>query len=188
MIRLTEVVILCEDPQQFVFVHRFLLRAGVNRHRISVRPFPAGKGSGEQYVREQFAREIVAFRRRASRKSLALIVVMDADLDTVNHAKTRLWKTVTDVGDDRQPHERIALLIPRRNIETWIHFLLTRQEMDEVARYDKLERESDCHPAADRIAGKDEYRLHPGVPPSLCTACEEIRRIFPQKRCVADQP
>ena len=174
----TEVVVLCEDRQQWGFIYRVLTRNGVNRHRIRLRTQPSGKGSGKQFVQDEYAREVVEHRKRASRMNIGLIVMHDCDTETVEGSRNRLEESAT-----RSPGDRIALFFPRRNIETWIHFF-NGEEVDESTVYRKFEHESDCHKAADHLAAKDEYTISPNVPSSLIAACPEIRRIFPQKRCV----
>jgi hypothetical protein len=175
----TEIVILCEGKQDEVFLRRFLKQNGYGPHRVRTRPYPAGRGSGKQFVQDEYAKEVVEHRRRANRMNIALIVMHDCDTETIEGSRAMLERSAR-----RSPHERIALLLPRRNIETWIHFLQDGGPVDESTSYPKLLRESECHNVADRIAAKNEYRLSIDVPHSLRAACPEIRRIFPQKRCV----
>lgn len=174
-----EIVILCEGKQDEVFLRRFLKQNGYGHHRVRCRPYPAGRGSGKQFVQDEYPKEVVEHRRRATRMNIALIVMHDCDTGTVEEGRARLERSAV-----RGPHERIALLFPRRNIETWIHFLQDGQPVDESKSYGKLARESECHDAVDRLAAKNEYRLSADVPSSLRAACPEIRRIFPEKRCV----
>lgn len=176
----TEIVLLCEGKQDEVFMRRFLTGNGVHRHRVRVRPYPAGQGSGSQFVQEEYSKEVFEHRRRANRMNIALIVMQDCDTRTVDERRKTLEQSAA-----REPNERIALLFPKRNIETWIRFLTDGEAVDETQRYPKLRgRESECHAAADRLASKDEYRLTPDVPDSLRAACAEVQRIFPAKRCV----
>jgi len=176
----TQVVVLCEDRQHWVFAYRFLTQSGVHARRIRAAVSPSGQGSGEQYVREQYPIEVAEQRKRAARLNSALIVIQDCDTRTLESRLATLEQSVA-----RVPNDRIALLFPKRNIETWIHFLADGEAVNEVDRYPKLRgRESECHDAADRLAAKNEYRLSAAVPPSLCAACTEIQRIFPHKRCV----
>lgn len=176
----TQVIVLCEDRQHWVFAYRFLTRNGVHGRRIRARVSPSGQGSGEQYVREQYPVEVAEQRKRAARLNSALIVIQDCDVTTLEGRRATLEQSA-----EREPNDRIALLFPKRNIETWIQFLTGGQAVNEVDSYPKLRgRESDCHDAADGLAAKNEYRLSADVPPSLRAACPEIRRIFPDKRCV----
>ena len=175
----TQVVVLCEDRQHWVFAYRFLTQNGIHGRRI--RPnFLPGQGSGEQYVRVQYPIEVAEQRKRAARLNSALMVIQDCDVRTLAGRRATLEQSAA-----RGPNDRIALLFPKRNIETWIHFLTDDEAVNEVDSYPKLRgRESECHNAVDRLASKNEYRLATDVPPSLRAACPEIRRIFPEKRCV----
>lgn len=175
----TQVVVLCEDRQHWVFAYRFLTQNGVHGRRI--RPnFRPGQGSGEQYVRVQYPIEAAEQRKRAARLNSALIVIQDCDVRTLEERRATLEQSAA-----RGQNDRIALLFPKRNIETWIHFLTDGEAVNEVDTYPKLRgRESECHNAVDRLAAKNEYRLSADVPSSLRAACPEIRRLFPEKRCV----
>lgn len=175
----TEIVVLCEGKQDEVFIRRFLDGNRVNPRRIRIRQYPGGQGSGKQFVQEEYSKEVIAHRRRATRLNVALIVMHDSDNETEAECRTRLEGSAR-----RAQTERIALLFPRRNVETWIQYLMNGQLVDEETRYPKLRRESECHAAVDRLAAKDEYRLSDDVPASLRAACQEIRRVFPEKRCV----
>jgi len=79
--------------------------------------------------------------------------------------------------------ERIAIFIPKRNVETWIHFLMG-EDVNETDEYKKFSAESECASAVARLAAKSEYWLTADVPPSLRAACNELLRIFPTRRCV----
>ena len=175
----TQIVVLCEGKQDGVFLRRFLVRSGVNSDRIRIRGYPAGRGSGKHFVQEEYAKEVEAHRKRAAKMNIGLIVMQDCDEATVEATRASLEESAM-----RRKDERIALFFPRRNIETWIHFLINGDEVDESKAYPKLARESECHEAVDRMAEKPEYRLSSKVPHSLRAACAEIRRLFPEKRCV----
>jgi hypothetical protein len=78
----TEVVVLCEDHQQWVFIRRFLIRNGVNPRRIRLRSYPGGRGAGEQFVREEYSKEVATYRSRSANLHIALIVMQDCDTKT----------------------------------------------------------------------------------------------------------
>lgn len=180
-----EVTILCEGRQDEVFIRRFLNECGINRHRIRVVPYPKGKGAGEQHIREQYPTEVKAHRSRAAyQKSLYLIVMTDADTKTVTKRQRELEDALSVAGQDRRKAtERIALFVPKRNVETWIHYLMGKK-VNETDAYPKLTAEGDCETSVKRVAAKSEYRLTADAPPSLRLACGELTRIFPTKRCV----
>lgn len=121
-------LILGEDRQHQGFIYHWLRGRGVPIGKILLLPLPAGKGAGEQYVRRQYAQQVEDLRRR-NYLTLALIVVIDADTATIKHRTDEL-----DACIARQREERIALVIPRRNIETWIRYL-TDPPVDEETDY-----------------------------------------------------
>lgn len=96
----------------------------------------AGTGSGEQWVRKRFAQEVGAYRRRHAKT--ALIVVIDADKLLVQERLAQLDRNLDEAQADhiRPDAERIARLIPRRNIETWI-LCLNDVQVDEENDYKK---------------------------------------------------
>ena len=79
MSRQVQLVLLCEDQQHEVFVRRFLAAAGWSTRRLRIQMAPPGKGSAEQFVREQFPKELQAYRSNRIRLSLGLIVIRDGD-------------------------------------------------------------------------------------------------------------
>jgi hypothetical protein len=76
------------------------------------------------------------------------------------------------------PCQRIAIVIPRRNIESWVHFAETRQ-IDETTDFKPQYRDSKaCRNAADvAIEICRTSTDQSAVPPSLATACLELRRV-----------
>jgi len=69
-------------------------------------------------------------------------------------------------------------LIPRRNIETWIHHL-SGQTVDEATTYPKLDREGACQPGVDRLVAIFRSGEIPGdCPDSLRRAIEELKRVL----------
>lgn len=113
-------IVLAEDKRQQAFVHRFLKRLNY-RHRIQFDSLPAGKLAGEQWVRQRYAANIEAYRTRRARAETALVVVIDADTHTVAQRAKQLAKTLKDRDIPRRDaEEEIVLLVPKRNIETWI--------------------------------------------------------------------
>jgi hypothetical protein len=90
-----------------------------------------------------------------------------------------------DVTFDTANEERVLVLTPRRNIETWIRFLGEGDErVDEETDYHPVHRgrESECRPQADRLAAacKKQKVLPESMPSSLKQACEECHRRFGQ--------
>lgn len=172
------VVILSEDTQSECFMRRFLHRRGWDRRQIRVETLPRGQGSGEQWVREKFINELKAYRSRSSRAATCLIVASDADDKTVNERIQTFRNMCDEAGVAfRKEGERIALIIPRRNIETWLAYL-RGEAVNEVESYRKYGFESECR---EQVVRLDEMcrqqKLAPQPPASLESACNEFKRI-----------
>lgn len=176
--RYSGIVVLCEDLQQRVFVYRFLCRKGIQQHSIRINQCPKGKGSGEQYVRERFHVEVRGIRSRPH-LSVALIVVSDAD---VQPTQTRLFQLAQALKDHGQKppaaNEAIAILTPKRNIETWIHYLLGTavNEDQEYAKFPEEQRK--CEPAVQALVRDCPTAMKIDAPPSLLVACNELTRLL----------
>lgn len=174
-------VVLCEGLQDYVFFRRALSTLGIAGHDIRAVMAPGGKGSGEQFVRENYTKEVAAQRLRTARRRAVLLVVTDADVLSVSDRAASLAKTLSDASvPPRAAKEAIALLIPKRNIETWIQFYVSGPPVDETTVYPKLTgRESECWPAADAFAANAKDGKTPtGAPPSLPLALVEAGRIL----------
>jgi hypothetical protein len=175
--KLSEVTILCEDQQQEVFVRAFLAACGVIPRRIRVLPYAVGKGAGEAHVRHRYPEQVLSYRQRANKLNIALVVITDADTLAVADRRYLLEKTLASAGvPPREPDERIALIIPKRNIETWVYFLLGEQ-VDEETDYPHLDRPREIKEVVRRLADNRSQPLAPGAPPSLIAACDERLRI-----------
>ena len=145
-------ILLCEDKQMHCFIRRFLLSQGIEARKINALPLPAD-GCGEQYVRLQFPRYLKALRSH-SFDSNVLVTVIDADKKSLSERKTQLNEAceVSDVPI-RTTKDKLILLIPKRNIETWIK-CFNGDAVDEEQDYAHFLKghESDCYVAADRMS------------------------------------
>jgi hypothetical protein len=128
------VYVLVEDQRQRQLIYRFLVKTGFKPHQMSFTLSPSGQGSAEQWVRENFARQAGKCRARNARAATGMIVMLDADMRTVQERLDALGDALACAG--QQPIDRnrdpIARLIPKRNVETWI-LCLGLQEPQEQA-------------------------------------------------------
>jgi hypothetical protein len=172
-------MILAEDKQQRTFAER-LLKELSYKNKLRSLGLPAGQGSGEQHVRQQYAHEVGELRRRSGHLQLALVVVIDADSREIDERQRQLADELESASlQPRSADERIVHLIPRRNIETWIEYLLGRP-VNETDTYQRLTgRERDCQPAVRRLVELYRSTQPPptGCPPSLAVAIEELRHL-----------
>ena len=109
-----------------------------------------------------------------------LIVLIDADKKTVEERLKQLDDALIENSQQlRQPSEAIAIFVPKRNIETWIHHLQC-ENVDEETEYTKFKKQSDCKPYLDKLVNQCyQGNLDENAPPSLKAACGELQRILP---------
>lgn len=178
MLDYTQVVILCEDRQQEIFARCFLIKCGIHPRRIRVKIAPTGGGSGEQFVRRNYPAEVKTFRSR-NYLNISLVVFIDADPGcTVNDRLIQLENELKDASiEKRKLNEKIAIFIPKRNIETWIHYLKGIQVNEDEA-YPKLDNPSSCKAEVQQLAENRNNPLPNAAPDSLKNACPEMHRIL----------
>jgi hypothetical protein len=151
------VIVLVEDRLQQQFFLRYLRRAGIEQHAMRFVSYPAGAGSGEQWVREQFASEVLALsgQTRAPRD--------DAQADGI-----------------RPDAEQIARLVPKRNIETWV-LCLNNAEVDEETDYKRTRNDwpNLIRPGIETLYSwtRPNAQLPTGCVPSLRLGVAELRRL-----------
>ena len=184
MSRNVSIVILCEDRQHAAFVRRFLESTGKGARVQRVVISPAGRGSGEQFVRLKDAEELTYYSSRKHRVEQALIVIIDADKRTLADRIEQI-ESGCDQGskERRHPDERVAIFVPARNIETWLAYL-DGQQVDEGRDqpYPKLDRERDCQRHVDVLFEMCQRgKLRPPAPASLEAACTEYQRRVASK-------
>lgn len=179
--RNVSVIILCEDTQQDVFVRQWLESKGLNSRKFRVLKNPLGRGSGEQFVRSRYPIEVEELRRVGtySPVGLSLIVMIDADLFTVQQRHDELDRKLEEaLLNPRGNDERIAILVPKRNVETWIHYM-SGPTVNETDIYPKLGKPNDCKVY---VKGFIERPLTPEqlnvAPTSLHLAVDEMSRVL----------
>ncbi|MEN6445711.1 MAG: hypothetical protein ABFC98_06645 [Candidatus Cloacimonas sp.] len=171
-------VICCEDKQQECFARRFLKGLGFEPRQLFFKINPAGKGSGEQWVREKFIEELKIYYTK--QRIYALIAIIDGDTKGVEERITQFNNICKEYRVQvRSNNDAIAIIVPTRNIETWIHYL-NGEIVDEETVYPKLKCESDCQIAVKNLVTMCKSNgLSQDAPPSLHSACEEYRsRIY----------
>lgn len=177
----SQVIVLCEDAQTECFIRKFLCQRlrWCNRRNIRSEVLPKGVGSGEQWVRKGFLKELKAYRSRMARARTCLIVAIDADTMTVAQRLRQFEQACMEEGIPfRSDAEEIAFMIQKRNIETWFAYLREEMGVDEDETYTRYDNEGDCHADAAKLAEMcARQQLAPLPPPSLQYACEEFSRV-----------
>ena len=114
-----QVIVLCEDKQE-VFVRRFMKPR--TNHPIRIVSAPVGEGAGEQFVREQYPRQLRALR--AATVNVVLVVMIDGDTAGSVERMRQLDESCRLSGiTPRTDADRVIVLVPERNIETWLAYL-----------------------------------------------------------------
>lgn len=157
-------------------------------------PIPDGQGSGKQSVLNQFPDQVRLCRRRNNRASTSLIAMMDADELTVDRVLNYLDEKLTSTGQDRIDRARdpISRVIPKRNIETWISYLISNQaeradtnESRDIKRTKTKKEWDDLTPLA--VEAFFNWHRFPADRPaslldSLAQSFQEIPRALPADR------
>jgi len=184
MTKPTTLILLCEDDTTSM-----MLRAYLKRHGIShgIRMNVTQSGSGFDWVLRHYEMEIDAYRVSKAKVVTWLIVAIDADQGSVpgriNQLDARLKQSeVQRVREMRVEDERIARLVPRRNVETWL-LALTGTAVTEEVDYKNTKDKEDWLDLAEP-AGLELFnrtRTNADIPahfvPSLQHAVHELRRL-----------
>lgn len=135
---------------------------------------PSGRGSGEQWVREMYAKELKNYHR--GHINYAFLAIVDGDKHGVQGRIQQFDNRCRELEiPNREPDDKAAIIVPTRNIETWIRYL-EGNIVDETSSYPKLRFASECKTAVNRLL---EYCKDAGLPNdapnSLQMACSEFR-------------
>ena len=186
------IYVLAEDQCQRQFIYRFLAKAGFNSRQMTIEMSPSGQGSAEQWIRQNFVRQTKICRARKARASTGMFVLLDADNRSVQEHLRELDAAL--IAEDQPKFnsttDKIARLIPKWSIETWILFLISNGvhmpplSEDEPYKNSKAEEEwSELIPGASetffawtRAAAKIPNNLLN----SLQLALQEIPRALPK--------
>jgi hypothetical protein len=183
-----------EDQRQMQFLYRFLLCQGIRPHEITIDFSPSARGSAEQWVRENFARQAGKCRARNTRASTGMFVMLDAVTRTIRERLNALDEALTGAEQPPVSRERdpIARLIPKRNLETWILFLSARgaanpvvDEQQDYKQRKTTEEWSGMIPPASEVLlawTRPDGELPDNLLDSLRLGLQEIPRALPTGR------
>lgn len=182
MKRQAQLILLCEDTQQEAFLRRFFTSMGWNGRRLRVNRSPLGKGSAAQFVREEFPKELDAYRKNRNRVGCELVAMLDGDASGVNARLTELDEACSQSSVPlRDKADRVAVLVPTWNIEAWLAYLSGNTVDESTKNYPRLQRPRDCRLHVDSLVGMcREGRLREPSPSSLQSACQEYRTRIAQ--------
>lgn len=169
-------VLLCEDDPQEQLVRSYLKKSGLNTEPPGFFPRNASRevhGGNVGWVLREFPRELEACRWRHSRHAnTLLIVVIDADDNTVAERRGDL-----NQRSQMSAADPIAVLIPKRHIETWIRAALGRQVNENDSYKNPEPKKSEIRAAGNEIHGWARNNPIPGP-----TCVDSLRVSFPEWR------
>lgn len=181
------VVVLCEDETSFNFASSLLKLTGIIQTRGQIKDVicPKGSGSGEQFVRLNLPKELQWNRRRNRIGTFTLLIVItDADTHTLHERKQQLRaacesSVLTSADGYIRDNEPAAVLIPKRNIETWLR-LLDGQQVDETTQYRHGRGTQRCESQVGTLFTHCQQQTEPrNAVDSLRAACGEYHRVLP---------
>ncbi len=176
-----DIIILAEDERHRMLLYRHLRKRGYTPHKIRICEwFPKFQTPCLSFVKSEYANEVNAMRHKAHRVTGALIVVADADDLTVGERLQEFDKLLADAGQAKRGNiEHIAIVVPKRNVETWMYFL-SGEQIDEETDYKPKCRNFDNGVSASQFASATWplANLPDNSPASLKYVCEsELTRL-----------
>lgn len=175
------VIVLCEDIVHHRFIRNYLICQGISKRNIQ--DFGTVKSRNNASVFQHYPDLVKVYRARKNYQDIALVVMLDADERNIkDHLKEfdkRLDPEKARLNQKaREDDEKIAIFIPARNIETWIHYIFGHTDCNEHDDYKRLYSPEDAKKAARKLA---EEICPEGLPedalPSLHHACRELERL-----------
>ena len=172
------VVVLFEDQAQECFLRHLAKRLGL-------RPLRFENCQNNVGVLQRLGREVDALRERSFQKNLGLVVVIDADDKGLQGRVAELLARLeADAGaGGRGDAERIALVVPAREIENWyVHLCVpAARPIDETHDYKPTPEwrtlAKDLGGAAKQAVAAWAPEVGRLDPPSLSAAREEVARV-----------
>jgi hypothetical protein len=177
----SRVIVVLEDDDHEKLLYRYLIECGWKRRQIYISPPPSGQESAEGWVRREFVKETNAYRNRQARAQTGLIVMIDADKYTVRERWSQLDQALKDSGEKTVgKRERIARLVPKHNVETWI-LCLNEEPVDEETDYKATRRQwnESIPTASETLCHWTRSQAEPPIHcvSSLRTGVRELRRL-----------
>jgi len=184
MPRTCNIVLVCEGWQDSAFARGFLRMAG--NLKILDRTNPRGSGCGHDWVRTQFVEEVANLTRFSEGRGV--LGLLDEDGQRASERENEVADVLRkrNLGSCSATEGR-CLLVPTRNLETWLYWLKSHQvgsvvSIDEttdfkrqppagVARIDNR----DCRPAGEFLHTLDHTRLPEGCPSMLRRGLAQLR-------------
>ena len=185
MSRVCKIILICEGWRDSAFARGFLAAAGIDRR--SVEPKTNQGGSGHDWVKTQFVVEVANLGKFAEGRGV--LGLLDEDGQGVVQREQEIADRLRMSGlPPLVAHEGRCLLLPTRNIETWIYWLTGQRHgppvtVDETTDYKKAGPPSgasrigneQCRPAGEHLHTLNHTNLPVGCPSMLGVSHRRMR-------------
>lgn len=188
MNRVCKIVIVCEGWRDSAFARGFLTAAGIDSRAIDPRVNPGG--SGHDWVKTQFVGEVANLARFSEGRGV--LGLLDEDGQGVAAREREVAERLEMRGLlPMAAQEGRCLLLPARNIETWLYWLACRRggvvaAVDEITDYKRQGppagisqlSDADCRPAGQHLHKLNHKDLPADCPPMLKTGLGQLREFL----------
>jgi len=188
MSRVTKIILICEGWRDSAFARGFLASAGIDSRSVDAKVNPGG--SGHDWVKIRFVEEVANLAKFSEGRGI--LGLLDEDGQGAAARENEIANRLHTQGlSPLAPHEGRCLLLPTRNIETWLYWLKAQRggttlSVDEITDYKingppegsaRLNSE-DCRPAGEHLHTLNHTKLPAGCPQMLGKAIGELREFL----------
>lgn len=187
MSRVCEIVLVCEGWRDSRFARSFLEAAGVDPRKIDPKVNPGG--SGHDWVKAEFVEAITDLKR--FREGHGVLGLLDEDGCGVAKRRGEITKRLTERGFTLNAASGRCLLLPARNIETWLYWLEGQRTgqawgINETDNYktnrppgvSEKQTNGFCSSAGAYLHTLNDRALPSGCPPMLADALQQLRAFL----------
>jgi hypothetical protein len=187
MSRVCKIILVCEGWRDSAFARAFLKEAGVAPGAVDPKPNPGG--CGHDWVAKQFVEEVYNLERFS--EGWGVLGLLDEDGQGASVRMGKVARLLQASGLSAiNANEGRCLLLPTRNIETWLYRLKAQRcgnpiDLDETADYKSQPPagvsalvNEDCRPAGEYLHSLNHAALPKGCPLILGQAVGQLRAFL----------
>jgi len=186
--RVSKIILVHEGWRDSAFARGFLVAAGIDSRAIDPRPNPGG--SGHDWVKNQFAAEVANLIRFSEGRGV--LGLLDEDGLGAPAREREVQEILKGCGlPPIAPHAGRCLLLPTRNLETWLYWLTCWQRgaslaVNELTDYKTSPppagiprlRDEDCRPAGATLHSLNHLQPPQNCPSMLTRALGDLREFL----------
>ncbi len=188
MTRVCKIILVCEGWRDSAFARGFLAAAAVDARAVDPKVNPGGCGHG--WVKGKFVEEVANLTRFSEGRGV--LGLMDEDGQGLAVREREVAELLRERNlPGINASEGRCLLLPARNIETWLYWLIANEEgvpvdMNETTNYktdgppsgcSRVGNE-DCRPAGEHLHTLNHAAMPTGCPPALGQSLGRLREFL----------